>query len=528
MPGTHRPARLAVDFGTATTVAVLAETDGRIRPLPALPSGVYADADGTLLVGAPAERAGRADPDRFEPYPKRHIGEPEVRLGGVGYPVVDLVAAVLRRVAADAGPARSTVLTHPASWSTAQREVLLDAAKRAGLDDPELVPEPIAAARYFANAVRPVPAGHCLLAYDLGAGGLRIGVLRCTGTGFELVDSAELDDAGGLAFDELLVQVATDKVSGVEYRTWQRVVEPTDPADRRYRLELSDRLRAAREALSTSPSARLRLPLLDRETHLSREELDRAITPALRRPVEITRSLVRETEIAEVLLVGGASRVPLAATLLQGGLGVAPTVVDSPESAVAEGALVTAPAAHAPAPTGETPREPAERVVFTPSAAATGNAIWYVFVAFALAVGVLVFSNSQRGQLATKLWLRDSLHNLSLGLALLFLALLAYAVVQRLRPVLVVSEHGITVNGRDGSAELPWDELIGVDFSDGTLWVRPVPGSDLRQRLGRQRRWDPERGAARVIALTDVNAEPDSVYAAVTAHSRVPVTVEDD
>jgi hypothetical protein len=166
--------------------------------------------------------------------------------------------------------------------------------------------------------------------------------------------------------------------------------------------------------------------------------------------------------------------------------------------------------------------------VFTPSAAATGNAIWYMFVAFALAVGVLVFSSSQRGQLVSQPWLRDSLHNLSLGLALLFLALLAYALVQRLRPVLVVSEQGITVSGRGGSAELPWDEMVGVDLSDGTLWVRPVPGSELRQLVGRQRRWDTDRGAARVITLADVNAEADTVYAAISVHSPVPVTAEDN
>jgi molecular chaperone DnaK (HSP70) len=70
--------RLAIDFGTSNTVAVLAGRDGRIRPLvfdgsELLPSGVWV-ADGRVLVGRDAEHAARADPAVYEPHPKRCCG----------------------------------------------------------------------------------------------------------------------------------------------------------------------------------------------------------------------------------------------------------------------------------------------------------------------------------------------------------------------------------------------------------------------------------------------------------------------
>src|SRR2546423_10039860 len=94
---------LGVDFGTSNTVAVLRWPDGRARPLlvdgsPLLPSSVYADPGGTLLVGRDAIHSARLDPARFEPNPKRRIDDPSVLLGDRELSVVELIAAVLGRI----------------------------------------------------------------------------------------------------------------------------------------------------------------------------------------------------------------------------------------------------------------------------------------------------------------------------------------------------------------------------------------------------------------------------------------------
>src|SRR5207244_10546560 len=111
---------LGVDFGTSNTVAVLRWPDGRARPLlvdgsPLLPSAVYADPSGTLLVGRDAIHSARLDPARFEPNPKRRIDDQSVLLGERELPVVELVAAVLNRVAEEARRPVGSAPTTPAT-----------------------------------------------------------------------------------------------------------------------------------------------------------------------------------------------------------------------------------------------------------------------------------------------------------------------------------------------------------------------------------------------------------------------------
>src|SRR2546423_4646330 len=98
---------LGVDFGTSNTVAMLRWPDGRARPLlvdgsPLLPSAVYADPGGHLLVGRDAVHSARLDPGRYEPNPKRRIDDQSVLLGDRELPVVDLIAAVLGRIGEEA------------------------------------------------------------------------------------------------------------------------------------------------------------------------------------------------------------------------------------------------------------------------------------------------------------------------------------------------------------------------------------------------------------------------------------------
>src|SRR4051794_11909918 len=175
--------RLGVDFGTSNTVAALGGPDGRVQPLlfdgsPLLPSAVFAGTGTGLLCGWDAIRAGyNTNPSGLELHPKRRIDERTVRLGEQEYPVAELIATVLGRVAMEAarvagrGVELQVVLTYPASWARARIDVLADAAARAGLGAVQFVPEPIAAAAYYTAAVnRDLPPDRCVVVYDLGAG----------------------------------------------------------------------------------------------------------------------------------------------------------------------------------------------------------------------------------------------------------------------------------------------------------------------------------------------------------------------
>ncbi|GAA3906065.1 Hsp70 family protein [Actinoplanes auranticolor] len=365
---------LGVDFGTSNTVAVARWPDGRARPIlvdgsPLLPSAVYAEAGGHLVVGRDAVHSARRDPGRFEPNPKRRIDDGLVLLGDQEFEVVDMIAAVLVRVADEwhraVGPVRPELtLTCPATWGATRRGLLAEAAARAGLTRARLVAEPVAAATYFAEVLgREVPIGSVVVVHDFGAGTFDVSVVARTAEGFEVLAVDGRDDLGGLDIDAALVEHIGKLCAERDPAIWQRLTEPATLEDRRAQRQLWDDVRIAKERLSRLQSADVVVPLLDLELHVTREELEELARPVLDQTVQVTRDLLRWADLAEgrlagVFLVGGASRIPLVATLLHRALGEAPVAIEQPELVVAEGSILAdaallAEEPAAPGPTAE-------------------------------------------------------------------------------------------------------------------------------------------------------------------------------
>jgi predicted MFS family arabinose efflux permease len=346
---------LGIDFGTSNTTAVLRRSDGRVETVmfdgsPLLPSAVFAEADGTILVGRDAIDSARQDPARFEPHPKRRVDDGVVLLGDREIPVGELFTAVLGRVRRECrqilGALPPTiVLTHPAAWGPTRRLVLQEAARAAGLPDVTLVPEPVAAAAYYvAELGNRIPVGSAVVVHDFGGGTFDASVVRRTAQGFDVLAVDGLDDLGGRDIDQAIVNRLRESVgAGPE---WDRLLRPTTAAERRQWRSFHDDVRAAKERLSRNSTADLYLPVLDREVHFTREELETLTAPLLARAPGIVKGVIRasglpESAIAGVFLVGGASRMPLAATMLHRELGRPPTVIDRLEQVVAHGALLT-------------------------------------------------------------------------------------------------------------------------------------------------------------------------------------------
>src|SRR6266545_3888404 len=295
---------LGIDFGTSNTVSMLRMPDGRLRPLlfdgaPLMPTAVYLTPEGQMLVGRDAERHARVDPSRFEPNPKRRIDDGVVLLGGQELPVPKVFAGVLQAVAAEArrqlgGAPEQVRLTHPARWGEQRRRLLTEAARQAGLGNPQLIAEPVAAASYFTAILRAaVPVGRSLAIYDLGGGTFDATVVRRTPAGFQV---------------------------------------------------LSEDVRAAKEMLSRTSNADVHLPGLEVDAHLTREELESLIRPYLERTVTcLARTIagagMSARDLVGIFLVGGSSRIPLCAHLIHTELQVAPTTLEQPETVVGEGSL---------------------------------------------------------------------------------------------------------------------------------------------------------------------------------------------
>ena len=368
---------LGIDFGTSNTVAILRMADGRVKPLlfdgsPMLPSAIYLSPDGRMLVGRDAERNARMDPARFEPNPKRRIDDGSIFLGDQEIPVPRAFAYVLEQVLSEAkrqlgGPPEAVRMTHPARWGERRRNLVIEAARLVGLPKPQLIPEPVGAASYFTSVLgTAVPVGRALAIYDLGGGTFDATVVRRTQAGFEVLSEEGLPDVGGLDFDHGIVE-HLGKTYGVSHAaTWSRLMNPTDDKDRRYRRMLYEDVRGSKEMLSRTASADIHLPALDVDAHLTREEFEEVARPHLDRTVECMERAIRGArqspkDLVGIFLVGGSSRIPMAAALIHKGLGVAPRTFEQPETVVVEGALSIGgparPAGNAPT-SGQVQRPP--------------------------------------------------------------------------------------------------------------------------------------------------------------------------
>ncbi|MEV4139506.1 Hsp70 family protein [Dactylosporangium sp. NPDC049742] len=346
---------VGIDLGTSNTVAVIRSPDGRRRPVlfdgaPILPSAVYLQDNGQLAVGRDAHRLAQLDPARYEPNPKRRIDETTVLLGGTEVPTREMLAAVLRAVAAGVAEITRTpppvVLTYPASWAHTRRSLLQEAAALAGWPQVSLVPEPVAAARYFISALNhPLPLGAAMVVYDFGGGTVDIAVVRHSPEGFTVIGAGGLEDVGGLDLDAALVEHVGGLLRRSDPMAWQRLHQPYTAQDRRDRRLFWEDVRGAKEMLSRTTAAPVSVPGVEAALHLTRDELEALVEPMLRQTVAETARVVAScrlapNQLAGIMLTGGSSRVPLVARMLHRSLGVVPTVLEQPELPVAEGAVV--------------------------------------------------------------------------------------------------------------------------------------------------------------------------------------------
>lgn len=510
---------LAIDFGTSNTVAMVSRPGGRAEPLlfdgsPLLPSAVYAQSDGTLVTGRDAVHSARLAPERFEPNPKLRIDDGAVLLG-TEVTVVDLFAAVLRRVVAESacgeGRPHRMVLSHPASWGPRRQQTLRTAADRAGLVDVTLVPEPVAAAIQLAHARRdesPAP----VIVYDLGAGTFDVSVVD----GGTVAATEGLVDVGGLEIDATLVAYLQATYRDRDHTAWDRLRHPGTADDRRAWRQLTDDVRVAKEMLSRAAQAFVHIPLVGVDAPITREQVEAIAEPLLARTVAATRAAIvaaglRLPPPGQLCLVGGGSRMPLVATMLHRRFGTVPTLAEQPELVVARGALDLpsagpAPGIAAPAPTGTAgPAEPSARWPGAggsertfrkhPAAVAAEYALYGVLAA----VVVVAF-------VSTPTWLADGVGPDQVGGALLIALLLAllFGVVAPTLELVFGGDHTITVSAagiaatertRRGrikkSVTVRWDDVRTVTMSRGrnanvSLWLRadrrPDPEIDQDRR----------------------------------------------
>ncbi|HET9141418.1 Hsp70 family protein, partial [Actinophytocola sp.] len=327
---------VGVDIGGTRTTA--ATPDGRAVTLPSV---VFAERDGTLVVGDDAERLAPSDPARVA---RRFIGRvgdgTPLRLGGLAVPAEALAARLVERAVARLAERGARVaVTHPAGWGDHRLTAL-----RGAIPGDVLLLSAARAAALAQDARTRVAPGAVVAVHDLGASGCTAAVLRRTDRGFVPAGPTEEVEVGGLDFDEAVFEHVRSTVGPA----WDDL-DPDDPAVLGAVARLRRECGTAKEALSadTDVSIPVVLPGIRTEVRLTRAELEELVGPGVAAGADaLTRALagagVAPAELAAALLVGGSARIPLVTQVVSERLGRPVTIGPDPQRTVAVGAALAA------------------------------------------------------------------------------------------------------------------------------------------------------------------------------------------
>ena len=335
-----------IDLGTTnSTITLYTENGPTLIPNAVgevlTPSAVSVLEDGTVLVGAGAKDRLITHPEASAASFKRLMGSAKaVKLKGVAYRAEELSAFVLRALKADAerylGHEIDEVLVSvPAYFNDVQRKATLDAGRLAGLTVKRLVNEPTAAAlAYGLNEVEDAK----FLIFDLGGGTFDVSILDKFEGVMEVRATTGDSQLGGDDFTQVIENLILASA-----KAGNATLSKGDAA----------RLRAAAEAikceLSRVPESTARLVLSDNEVpvRVTRAAFDEAAAPLLRRlrgPVEraIADARLKPDDLHSVVLVGGATRMPMVRSMVARLLGRMPLFHLDPDTTVGKGAAVQA------------------------------------------------------------------------------------------------------------------------------------------------------------------------------------------
>lgn len=371
---------LSIDFGTTNTAAAYALEGQHPRPVrlttagDTIPSAVLAGPSG-ILVGPDAIRSMRVWPEAYLESPKLLIGQDAALLGDQEVPVVDLVAAVLGRVARKAAQfAGSEVpgevaLTHPHDWATPRKTALRKAWEATGIAAREvrLVSEPVAAATWLATETE-VAEGAAIGVLDYGGGTYDVAVLRRTsspGQPWQVLAHGGRADLGGGAIDMLLLQWGRDMLDRLGHHEVAAALD--DPRHIAALRTLQDQVRMAKEQLSEYPDAAIPIEVEGKSAVLTitASEFDRLIEGEVEKATAITELVLRESglspdDVRALYLTGGSSHLLALYRALADMLGGRAATLGDPKLCVALGAhLAPRPASEArsrrpaPAPVAE-------------------------------------------------------------------------------------------------------------------------------------------------------------------------------
>lgn len=344
---------IGIDLGTTNSaVAVLEGVEAKIIANPegnrTTPS-VVSFKNGEIQVGEVAKRQAVTNPNTISSI-KRHMGEAgyKVDVEGKSYTPQEVSAMILQYLKGFAEDylgekVEKAVITVPAYFNDAQRQATKDAGKIAGLEVERIVNEPTAAA--LAYGLDKTDKDEKILVFDLGGGTFDVSILELGDGVFDVLSTAGDNNLGGDDFDNKIIDYMVaefKKENGIDLANDKMALQ-----------RLKDAAEKAKKDLSGVTSTQISLPFitageagpLHLEMNLTRAKFDELTSDLVERTKVPVRQALKDaglnpSEIDEVILVGGSTRIPAVVEAVRKETNKEPNKSVNPDEVVAMGAAI--------------------------------------------------------------------------------------------------------------------------------------------------------------------------------------------
>jgi len=346
---------VGIDLGTTNSVVAVMEgsqptviTNSEGSRL--TPSVVAFTKTGERLVGQLAKRQAITNPERTISSIKRHMGtDYKVKIDGKEYTPQEISAMILQKLVNDASTylgerVTQAVITVPAYFNDAQRQATKDAGRIAGIEVLRIINEPTAAALAYGLDKK---TNETILVWDLGGGTFDVSILEVGDGVFEVKSTSGDTHLGGDDYDRRIVDYLVS-----EFRKEQGI---DLSGDRQAMQRLTEAAEKAKIELSSMVTTNINLPFITADqngpkhldvtlTRAKFEELTSDLTDRCIGPFKqaIADAKLDISQIDEVVLVGGATRMPAIQELVKRLTGKDPHQGVNPDEVVAVGAAIQA------------------------------------------------------------------------------------------------------------------------------------------------------------------------------------------
>ena len=312
------------------------------------PSVVAFTKSGERLVGEPAKRQAVTNADKTISSIKRHMGtDYRVVIDDKKYSPQEISAMILQKLKTDAEnylgeKVTEAVITVPAYFNDAQRQATKDAGKIAGLDVKRIINEPTAAALAYGLDNEKEQK---IMVYDLGGGTFDVSIIEIGDGVIEVLSTAGDNRLGGDDFDQ--------KVADYMIAEFKKTEGVDLSADKMAMHRIREAAEKAKKELSSATTTNINLPFISMnangplhfDMNLTRAKFDELTHDLVERTAEPVRRALSDaglsaSELGQVLLVGGSTRVPAVQDKVKQLTGKEPSKTLNPDECVALGASV--------------------------------------------------------------------------------------------------------------------------------------------------------------------------------------------